>query len=86
MIRRQAKMKATRGTRSNFIDSMHKRHRLQGFFSLTYTKTLSCDPLNPEHAAIGRVSWVDYTTCKYALAFSARGLQTSSRYNSSKKL
>jgi hypothetical protein len=44
-------------------------------FSSTYTKTLSCDPLNPEHEAIGQVSWVDYTTCKYALAFSARGLR-----------
>jgi hypothetical protein len=47
-------------------------------------KTLSYDPLNPEHEATGQVSWVDSTTCKYTLAFSARGLQTLSRYDSSK--
>jgi hypothetical protein len=82
--KKTGKVKATHGTQSNFGNFMHKRHCLQGFFSSTYTKTLSCDPLNPEHEAIGRVSWVDSTTCKYALAFSARGLRTSSRYDRSK--
>jgi hypothetical protein len=79
-------MKATHGTRSNFGDSMHKRHQLKGFVSLTYTKTLSYNPLNPEHEAIGQVSWVDSMTCKYELAFSARGLRTSSHYDSSKNI
>jgi hypothetical protein len=53
-------------------------------FSSTHMKTLIYDPLNPEHEATGRVSWVDSMTCKYTLAFSTRGLQTSSRYDRSK--
>jgi hypothetical protein len=79
-------MKETHRTWSNFGDSTHKRHRLKGIVSSTYTNTLSYNPLNPEHEAIGRVSWVDHTTCKYKLAFSARGLRTSNRHDSSKNI
>jgi hypothetical protein len=48
-------------------------------------KTLSYDPLNPEHEATCRVSWVNSTGCICISTFSARGLRTSSRYDSSKK-
>jgi hypothetical protein len=47
-------------------------------------KTLSYDPLNPAHEATGRVSWVNSTICTCISTFSARGLQTSSCYDSSK--
>jgi hypothetical protein len=66
-------MKATHGTRSSFGDSMHKRHQLKGFVTLTYTKNLSYNPLKPEHEATGWVSWVDSTTCKYELSILRSG-------------
>jgi hypothetical protein len=74
---------ATHGTRSNFGVFMHKRHRLQRFF-IDIHKTLSYDPLNPEHEATGWVSWVNSMICICILAFSAQELQTLSRYDSSK--
>jgi hypothetical protein len=47
-------------------------------------KTLSYDPLNPEHEATGWVSWVNSTICICISTFSAWGFRASSLYDSSK--
>jgi hypothetical protein len=47
-------------------------------------KTWSYGPPNSEHEATGRVFWVNSMICLCISTFSARGLWTSSRYDSSK--